>query len=172
MFIRNFAAAHSRGRVGCGAAAESLVNDDRTGTWIAIRRAATAIAEIATERWGERAGSLGRYWTLFEARARRHGDAAFAERLLTAAQAQPRSADDVPEWIADRIALSYDARLLIGEDVTPEQNVRDVLLAYASLYRGRFPNASYAWMNPSPDADPRAAITALRTFCPETGRIQ
>ena len=142
--------------------ADRLAGEDRIGSWLAIRRAATAVAEIATERWGERAGSLGRYWTQFEARAHRHGAAAFADRLLTAAHARPRLADDVPEWLADRIALSYQARLLVGENLTPEQNARDNLLAYAGLYRSRFPTSAYPWMGPPPDADPRAAIGAVR----------
>lgn len=142
--------------------ADRLADVDRIGAWIAIRRAATAIAEIATERWGGRAGSLGRYWTLFGARARRHNESAFADRLLTAAHAQPGPARDVPEWLADRIALSYEARRLIGEDVMPEQNARDNVLAYAGLYRGRFPKAAYAWMGPPPDVNPRDAVGALR----------
>ncbi|MEV0804422.1 nucleotidyltransferase domain-containing protein [Kribbella sp. NPDC050281] len=144
--------------------AERLAGDDPIGAWIAIRRAATALAEVATERWGERAGSLGRYWTQFEARAHRHGATAFADQLLTAAQAGPQPARDVPEWLADRIALSYQARLLVGENVTPDQNARDNLLAYAGLYRGRFPTAAYAWMGPRSDADPHAAIAAIRTL--------
>lgn len=142
--------------------AERRAGEDATGAWIAVRQAATAIAEVATERWGERAGSLGRYWTLFEARAHRHGDPAFADRLLTAAHAHPVPPAEVPEWLADRIALSHEARLLIGEDVTPEQNARDNLLAYAGLYRRRFPRSAYAWMRPPPDADVHAAIEALR----------
>lgn len=144
--------------------AERLADGDRIGAWIAIRRAATAIAEVATERWGERAGSLGRYWTHFEARAHRYGAAASVDQLLTAAHATPRPAPDVPEWLAERIALSYQARLLVGENVTPGQNARDNLLAYAGLYRGRFPTAAYAWMGPPPDADPHTAIATLRTL--------
>lgn len=144
--------------------AERLSKDDRTGAWIAIRRAASAIVEVATERWGERAGSLGRYWTRFEARAHEHGETAFADRLLTAAHAQPAPTPPLPEWLAERIELSYQARLLIGENVTPGQNTRDNLLAYASLYRGRFPNAAYTWMAPPPGVDPRAAIDALRAM--------
>lgn len=142
--------------------AGELVDDDRVGAWIAIRRAASAIAEAATERWGERAGSLGRYWTLFEARAVRHGESEFANRLVSAACAQPQATPDVPEWLAVRIDLSYQARLLVGENVTPEQNSRDNLLAYAGLYRGRFPDAAYDWMSPAPDADARIAINATR----------
>ncbi|WP_053203824.1 nucleotidyltransferase domain-containing protein [Jiangella muralis] len=144
------------------AEAERRADGDATGAWIVVRQAATAIAEVATERWGERAGSLGRYWTLFKARARRHRDPAFADRLLTAAHAHPAPRADVPEWLADRIALSYEARLLVGEDVTPEQNARDSQLAYAGLYRHRFPRSAYAWMRPPPDADARAAVGALR----------
>ncbi|SDT69673.1 Nucleotidyltransferase domain-containing protein [Jiangella sp. DSM 45060] len=142
--------------------AQRRADDDATAAWIAVRQAATAIAEVATERWGERAGSLGRYWTLFEARARRHGDPAFADRLLTAAHAHPAPRADVPEWLADRIALSYEARQLVGEDVTPEQNARDNHLAYAGLYHRRFPRSAYTWMRPPPDADVRAAVGALR----------
>lgn len=144
--------------------AERVADGDRVGAWIAIRRAASAIAEVATERWGERAGSLGRYWTHFEARAQRHHDSAFADRLLTAAHARPQPARDVPEWLADRITLSYEARLLVDEDVTPEQNARDNLIAYAGLYRSRFPTAACSWMGPPPDADPRAALSAIQAL--------
>ncbi|GAA2759359.1 nucleotidyltransferase domain-containing protein [Actinopolymorpha rutila] len=144
--------------------ADRLTVTDHVGAWIAIRRAATALAEVATERWGERAGSFGRYWTHFEARADRHGGGAFADQLLTAAYAKPHVAVDVPEWLAERIALSYQARLLIGEVVTTEQNARDNLLAYPGMYRARFPTAAYAWMAPLPEADPCAAIRAVRSM--------
>jgi hypothetical protein len=33
--------------------------------------------------------------------------------------------------------------------VTAEQNVRDTVLAYAGLYRGRFPRAADGWLRPS-----------------------
>lgn len=135
---------------------------DRVGGWIAVRRAAGVGSEIATEGWGERSGSLGRHWTQFEARARRHGDPGFADRLLAAARLEAAPAPVVPEWLADRIALSYEARLLVGESVTPEQNARDNLFAYAGLYRGRFPTAAYGWMAPPPEADLGAAIHAIR----------
>jgi predicted nucleotidyltransferase len=145
--------------------AQRLAVADRIGAWIAIRGAASAISEVATERWGERAGSLGRAWTLFEARADRHGDSAFADWPCTAAYARPTPAPHaIPEWLADRIALSYEARQLIGENVTPEQNARDNLLAYAGLYRGRFPTAAYAWMGPPPDADLFADISTLQSL--------
>ncbi|GAA5023051.1 nucleotidyltransferase domain-containing protein [Actinopolymorpha pittospori] len=142
-----------------------LVTGDPTGAWISIRRAGTALAEVATERWGQRAGSLGRYWTLFEARAKQHGDPAVAEGILRAVHAEADEFSAVPhstpEWLEDRIALSYSARRLAGEDVTPAQNVRDNLLAFASLYRGRFPSARQTWMGPEAGVDPRASIREL-----------
>ncbi|MET9021812.1 hypothetical protein ABZV93_17665 [Actinopolymorpha sp. NPDC004070] len=132
----------------------------RIQAWLAIARQLL----VDAERWGERAGSFGRYWTHFEARADRHGGAAFAERLLIAASAKPHPAAGVPEWLADRIALSYQARLLVGESVTPEQNARDNLLAYPGMYRARFPTSAYAWMAPQADVDVRAAISTLQTM--------
>ncbi|WP_020575364.1 hypothetical protein [Actinopolymorpha alba] len=44
-----------------------------------------ALAEVATERWGERTGSFGRAWTLFEARAERHDGRALSDCILDAA---------------------------------------------------------------------------------------
>jgi hypothetical protein len=134
---------------------------DPTGAWIALRQVGGALAEVATERWGERSGSFGRAWTLFEARAVRHDGRALADRILATARARPEDVDasDVPEWLADRIALSYEARRLVGEDVRPAQNTRDNVLAFASLYRGRFPSAQQAWMRS--DADPEPAAREL-----------
>jgi predicted nucleotidyltransferase len=138
---------------------------DATGAWIGVRRAGAALAEAATECWGQRAGSLGRYWTLFEARARRHGDPELADRVMTAAHAHPRCVsahlDAIPEWLQDRIALSYAARRLVAEEVTPEQNARDNVLAFAQLYRSRFPSAQEVWMRAEEGAALEASIAAL-----------
>lgn len=145
---------------------ERLVDSgDTAGAWISLRRAGGALVEVATERWGQRAGSLGRYWTLFEARARRHGDPELAARLMTAAHAHPQCVsamvDAVPEWLQDRIALSYSGRRLVGEEVTPAQNARDNVLAFAQLYRGRFPSAQQAWMRAEDGASLQDSIAAL-----------
>jgi len=116
------------------------------------KRPTSLLAEIAAETplvrpsWFERTSQLAARWR-----------ASVADRV---AEQNPLR----PEWLADRITLSYEARLLIGEDVTPEQNARDNLLAYAGLYRGRFPKAAYAWMGPPPDTDPQAAINAVRAL--------
>ncbi|MBM7787317.1 nucleotidyltransferase domain-containing protein [Tenggerimyces flavus] len=134
---------------------------DPTGAWIALRQVGGALAEVATERWGERTGSFGRAWSLFEDRAERLGGTALADRILTAARARAADVDTatVPEWLADRIALSYEARQLVGENVTEAQSARDNVLAYASLYRGRFPQAQQAWMRS--DTDPTEAAREL-----------
>ncbi|WP_152362311.1 hypothetical protein [Microlunatus speluncae] len=54
------------------------------------------------------------------------------------------------------------ARLLIGESITPEQNLRDTVLAYSGLYRGRFPRAIEAWLRPSDPTGLDDARTRLR----------
>jgi hypothetical protein len=138
---------------------------DVTGAWVKVRAAASALSEVATERWGERAGSLGRYWSLFEARARKHDGSDLADEIMQAGHAKPECVsglvEAIPEWLEDRIALSYAGRRLVGESVTPEQNVRDNLLAYALLYRGRFPWAQHAWMRAEDVADLRTSIRDL-----------
>lgn len=140
---------------------------DPTGAWIALRQVGTALAEVATERWGERTGSFGRAWSLFEDRAERLGGTELADRISTAAQTRAEDVDttDIPEWLEDRIALSYEARQLIGENVTAQQNARDNVLAYASLYRGRFPTAQHQWMHPN--ADPTKAGQELQDLIEE-----
>lgn len=142
-----------------------LTTGDWLDAWVSIRRAGSMLAEVATERWGQRAGSLGRYWTRFEARARRAGDPELAGRIVAAVRAEPHFfaavVDSAPEWLHDRIALSYAARRLVDEPVTPEQNIRDNLLAYAVLYRRRFPAARPAWLGAPPDADPGESIRTL-----------
>jgi hypothetical protein len=140
---------------------------DETGAWIALRQVGGALAEIATERWGERSGSFGRVWTHFEKRAERQGGRELADRILTAARARAEDVDTsgIPEWLADRIALSYEARQLVGENVTPRQNARDNVLAYASLYRGRFPSAQHPWTRS--EADPAAASEQLAALIEE-----
>lgn len=146
-------------------AERALGDGDEIDAWIGIRRAGSALAEIATERWGERAGSLGRYWTQFEARARRAGDPELAEAITRAVWATPIAAaavvESVPEWLRDRISLSYAARRLVDEPVTAEQNVRDSVLAYAVLYRRRFPAARPAWLSAPTGADPATALAEV-----------
>jgi hypothetical protein len=41
-----------------------------------------------------------------------------------------RRAAAAPTWLTERIERCYAARRLIGEDVTPEQNARDQLVAF------------------------------------------
>lgn len=108
-----------------------------------------------------RAGSLGRYWTHFEARASRAGEDQFAEAFLAAANARAYVVADLPEWLAARIELSLHARQQVGERVSRDQNARDNVLAFAGLYRGRFPAATDPWLRPSADADITASSNAL-----------
>ena len=84
---------------------------------------------------------------------------------MTAAHAHPRCVsarlDAIPEWLQDRIALSYAARRLVGEEVTPAQDARDNVLAFAQLYRSRFPSAQEVWMRAEEGSALEASIAAL-----------
>jgi predicted nucleotidyltransferase len=138
---------------------------DTTGAWIALRKAAAALSEVATERWGERSSSLGRYWTRFEARAGSHGASGLARDIFAVAHAHPESIQPMlayaPAWLHDRINLSYVARRMVEEDVSPNQNARDNVLAYALLYRSRFPTADQEWLRAGRETDITASLTAI-----------
>jgi hypothetical protein len=135
-------------------AAEHLAATDPIGAWIMVRRAGTSLAEAALERRGLRTGSLGRFWTRFERLLAAHRALSLAEQITSACCATVDSIDatDWPEWLSSRIDLSLAARWLTGEKVTAVQNVRDTVLAYAGLYRGRFPRAVDGWLRPSEPA--------------------
>jgi hypothetical protein len=143
--------------------AERLAATDPIGAWVMVRRAGTALAEAALERRCLRTGSLGRFWTRFEALLDGHGASSLAEQITTACHATVDSTDatDWPEWLSSRINLSLAARRLTGEDVTPEQNIRDTVVAYAGLYRSRFPRASDGWLRPREPADVGLAAARL-----------
>lgn len=151
----------------CIAEAEQAANADPALAWVLLRRAGSCLAEVLTERMGERAGSLGRYWTKFERRAADHDQQQLADRLITIVGAEPTAIPDgIPEWLAERIELSYTARQLVNEPVTVEQNARDNLLAYALLHKRRFPTAGQPWMI-NTTADPSEAVPALRALAAE-----
>jgi hypothetical protein len=103
--------------------------------------AAEAMIDLCTEHWGGRTGSPSRRWTSFEAFAGRHGRRHVAEIILASRGARvddaaPRLAV-APWWLRHRIDAALTARRSVGEDVTPEQNARDQIVAFAHLWRRR-----------------------------------
>jgi hypothetical protein len=128
--------------------------------------AAEAMVDLCTEHWGGRVAPPSRRWTSFEALADRHGRRHVAEIVLASGGARvddaaPRLAV-APWWLHRRIDAALVARLSGGEDVTPEQNARDQIVAFAQLWRRRgLP--PQPWTEPAP-LDPRAAAGDLTTL--------
>jgi hypothetical protein len=95
----------------------------------------------ATERWGGRSSSLGRRWTRFERFAAERGETATAEQILAGRGARVSDVQAqlsvAPWWLRHRIDEAYAARRAVGEDVTPDQNARDQVVAFAHLWRRR-----------------------------------
>lgn len=129
-----------------------------------LREAAGALRLALIEGWGEQSSSMGRDWTRFERMAGRRGRRDLAGRLAALADADPqtvaRRADLAPAWLRERIDLAASARRLVGEDVTPAQNARDQLLAFATHVAHR-PDQAGPWMAGGPEPDLPASLATL-----------
>lgn len=148
-------------------AREQLAGGEAEAALLAVHRAAEAVIDLLTERWGTRTSSLGRRWTRFERLAAEHGQALLATDVLTCRGARtPDVAERLrraPGWLHHRVLVAYQARISAGEPVSPEQNARDQLIAFAQLWtRRRLPRA--AWAAPVVLPSPRAAIELLEAF--------
>jgi hypothetical protein len=128
--------------------------------------AAEAMIDLCTERWGGRSGAPSRRWTSFETFAGELGRGHVAEIILASRGARvddalPRLAV-APWWLHRRIDSALAARRSVGEPVTPEQNARDQLVAFAHLWcrRGLPPQP---WTEPV-DVDTTAAAGELATL--------
>jgi hypothetical protein len=133
----------------------ALTEQDRSRATSLLREAAGALVQVLVEGWGERSGSMGRAWTQFERMADRRGAPALGSRLAVLAGADPREAarraELAPAWLRERIDLAAAGRRLIGEEVTPEQNARDQLVAFAVHVTRERPDLAGPWMGGSPD---------------------
>jgi predicted nucleotidyltransferase len=113
-----------------------LASGDADGTLLALHNGTWALLAGLMERWGVRDSSFARVGTRFERAAAACGNIELADRVLTLFNLAPAAArrrmDLAPERIRDRHRLSYRARLLVDEQVTPEQDARDVLLTFSS----------------------------------------
>ena len=119
-----------------------------------LRDGARALRLVLLEGWGERLGSMGREWTRFERMAARRGEAALAARVAVLAGAEAlgalHRASAAPLWLQERVDLCLAARQEIGEDVTPDENARDQLAAFAVHVVKYRPDLAGPWMR-SPD---------------------
>jgi predicted nucleotidyltransferase len=155
------------------AAADAVAGGEPAPATIQMRQAARALRLVLVEGWGERLGSLGREWTLFERMAARRGAADFAERLAEVAGAGVEEAcqraRSTPAWLAERIDLAYQARLAVGEAVTAAESARDQIAAFSVLLPRRRPEPWDAWVGaPDPRLEERlAALDRLMVeICP------
>lgn len=96
-----------------------------------------------------------RLWWQQALDARRDTAAAMAE------QDPARRADLAPAWLRERIDLAASARRLVGEDVTPAQNARDQLLAFATHVARHRPDQAGPWMAGEPEPDLPASLATL-----------
>lgn len=113
-----------------------LEGGDGSGAALALHDGAWAVLTCLLEGWGVRDNSFARVGTRFERAAFGRGEVELAERVmamfhLTPAEVSRRMAA-APERIRDRHRLSLRARRLVGEEVSVEQDARDVLLTLSS----------------------------------------
>ena len=114
----------------------ALARGDATGAAVSVRQALHALTGYLLESWGERDNSWGRLGTRLDALAARHAEEERLEQLwelygLGSGQVEARMAS-APAGIRHRHWRSFEARTLQGEDVSPWQDARDVLLAFST----------------------------------------
>jgi hypothetical protein len=141
-------------------AVQALARNDPVEATLRLREAARALRLVLVEEWGARLGSMGREWTRFERMAQERGAQALGLRLATLADARADEAiaraEIAPAWMKERIDLAYAGRQEIGECVTPEENARDQLAAFAVHLPKRHPPPWGAWIGvPSPALEQR-----------------
>jgi hypothetical protein len=82
--------------------------------------------------------------------ASERGALRIASHLATLADARTQDAlqraRSAPAWLQERIDLAYAGRMAIGEAVTPEENARDQLAAFAVHVPKRTVPPWGAWM--------------------------
>ena len=145
---------------------------DPAGATHLLRVSARALRLVMIESWGERLGSMGREWTRFARIAERHGGSARAARIATLAGADPAAAAErvglAPLWLRERIDLCLAARVAVGERVTPAENARDQLAAFAVHVANHRPDLDGPWTG-SPDPSLDAHLAELRDLITEYG---
>jgi predicted nucleotidyltransferase len=146
------------------ALAEATGAEPSRATYL-LRESARALRLVLVERWGERLGSMGREWTLFERMADRHGERSLAAKITSLAGADRQTAAEratlAPAWLQERIDLSYGGRRTIGEDVSQAENARDQLTAFTVHVARHRPDLEGPWTG-TPDAALDAHLAELQ----------
>ena len=152
---------------------------DPAGATRHLRESARALRMVLLESWGERLGSMGREWTRFERMADRHGGRPLADRIAVLAGSDVAGAAAragiAPAWLRERIDLCLGARVAVGEPVSPAENARDQVAAFAVHVGRHRPDLDGPWTG-TPDPaleDHRTELAELveRLAPPPLGRV-
>jgi hypothetical protein len=139
--------------------------DDANRATSRLRDAAGVLRLALVESWRERSSSMGREWTRFERMAERRGLPELARRIAVLAGCDTATvagrAGLAPVWLRERIDLAAGARRLVGEPVTPEQNARDQMVAFAVHVARRRPDQAGPWVGGGPEPDLGSRLAEL-----------
>lgn len=114
-----------------------LRDGDPVAAELALRESLHALMRYLIERWGGRDNSFARFGTRFAVTAAERGKQALADEIFALAGLDPagvaRRLALVPEGIRLRHRLSLNARKLIGEPISADEDARDVLLVFSTM---------------------------------------
>ena len=137
-------------------AAGALGAGDPLAAAIALRESLHALTRYLMESWGGRDTSFARFGTRFERTAAGRGEGRLAAGIMALYGLSPdgvaRRMALAPHGIRYRHRLSLEARGLVAEPVTAEQDTRDVLLAFSTMKirRGRPPFEEWVGLETDP----------------------
>jgi hypothetical protein len=118
-------------------ASMTLGQGDTLAAAIALRESLHVLMRYLVEGWGGRDTSFARFGTRFERIAAEQGEEEVAAEVMAMYGLTPdevaRRMEGAPEGIRHRHRLSFDARRLMAEPVSEEQDARDVLLVFSTM---------------------------------------
>ena len=130
-------------------AAQALDEGNTLAAAIALRESLHVLMRYLMEGWGGRDTSFARFGTRFERIAVERGERELADGVMALYGLGPgavaRRMAAAPHGIRYRHLLSLEARRLVGEPVTADQDARDVLLVFSTMLirRGQPPFAEW-----------------------------
>jgi hypothetical protein len=130
-------------------AAQALDEGNSLAAAIALGESLHVLMRYLMESWGGRDNSFARFGTRFERTAIERGERELADDVMAlydlVPEAVARRMAVAPHGIRYRHRLSLQARRLVGEPVTADQDARDVLLVFSTMMirRGQPPFAEW-----------------------------
>ena len=137
-------------------AAEALGAGDTSAAAVAFRESLHVLTRYLIEGWGGRDNSFARFGTRFERTAGERDAGELAAEVMALYGLAPgevaRRMALAPHGVRYRHRLSLEARRLVAEPVTPEQDARDVLLVFSTreIRYGRPPFEAWVGLETDP----------------------